>query len=110
LQAALQFLAGANHPARQNTRVLRGARRALATAAREADTRKGDRVSFERSDVFLPSPEELLPAPAEEIEGVVIGFSDSGTQSRVYALVEVVQRQEVVVPIEKLHVIGPARE
>lgn len=72
----------------------------------EGDTRKGDRVRFERSDMFLPSPEELLPG-AGELEGVVIGFSDSGAQQRVFAVVEVVQRQEVVVPVEKLRLIGP---
>jgi len=66
-------------------------------------------VSFERSDMFLPSPEELLPASGE-LEGVVIGFSDSGNQSRVFAVVEVVQKQEVVVPIDRLRLIGPSNE
>jgi len=75
----------------------------------EADTRKGDRVSFERSDMFLPGPEELLPGTGE-LEGVVIGFSDSGAQSRVFAVVEVVQKQEVVVPVDKLRLLGPSSE
>jgi len=65
-------------------------------------------VRFEPSDVFLPNPEELLLA--RELEGVVVGFSDSGAQSRVFAVVEVVQKQEVVVPVDKLHVIGPHGE
>ena len=59
--------------------------------------------------MFLPSPEELLPGTGE-LEGVVIGFSDSGTQSRVFAVVEVVQKQEVVVPVDKLRLIGSSSE
>jgi hypothetical protein len=69
--------------------------------------RKGDRVSFESSDVFLPGPEELrVTAGADGVEGTVIGFSDSGTQPGVFALVEVIQRLEVVVPVVKLTLIG----
>jgi hypothetical protein len=77
----------------------------------EAGTRKGDRVSFGRSDVFLPSPEEVLLGLAdEELEGVVVGFSDSGGQPRVFAVVEVVRRQEVVVPVNRLRVMGSGPE
>jgi hypothetical protein len=61
--------------------------------------------------VFLPSPEELLPVFAdEELDGVVVGFSDSGGQSRVFAVVEVVRRQEVVVPVNRLRVMGSGPE
>jgi hypothetical protein len=67
-------------------------------------------VRFERCDAFLPGPDELLPAPTDQIEGVVVGFSDSGTRARAFAVVEVVRKQEVVVPIDKLRVIGPAGE
>jgi hypothetical protein len=58
------------------------------------------------ADVFLPSAEEVLAlSPANELEGVVIDFSDSGTESRVFAVVDVIRRQNVVVPVEKLQVI-----
>ena len=58
--------------------------------------------------MFLPTPEELLAqaGTADEVEGTVIGFSDSGLESRVYAVVEVIKRREVVVPIHKLRVVG----
>jgi hypothetical protein len=59
--------------------------------------------------MFLPGPEALWPG-SEEVEGVVIGFSDSGAQSRVFAVIEVVQKQEVVVPVDKLRLIGPRSE
>jgi hypothetical protein len=77
----------------------------------EARTRNGDRVTFERSDIFLPSPEELpLDFAADELDGVVVGFSDSGGQPRVFAVVEVVRRAEVVVPVDKLRVMGSGPE
>ena len=57
----------------------------------------------------MPSPEELF-RPAGDLEGVVVGFSDSGTEARVFAVVEVVQTQEVVVPVEKLHPVSPPGE
>jgi hypothetical protein len=66
-------------------------------------------VRFEAADVFLPNPEELL-RPAGDLEGVVVGFSDSGAEARVFAVVEVVQKQEVVVPVDKLQPIGPRGE
>lgn len=66
-------------------------------------------MRFEPADAFLPSPEELLAARGE-LEGVVVGFSDSGAESRVFAVVEVVQKQDIVVPVDKLHLIGPRSE
>jgi len=41
-------------------------------------------------------------ADTSELEGTIVGFSDSGGASRVFALVEVVQRRTVVVPVENL--------
>jgi hypothetical protein len=76
---------------------------------RRRNTQRGDRVRFEPTDIFLPDPDELLQ-PAGELEGVVVGFSDSGAAARVFAVVEVVQKQEVVVPVDKLHPIGPRGE
>jgi len=64
------------------------------------------------SDVFLPSPEEVLPRMVltDEVEGTVVGFSDSGVEPRAFAVVEVVRRQEVIVPVDKLHVIAASNE
>jgi hypothetical protein len=38
------------------------------------------------------------------VEGTVVDFSDSGITSRVFAVVEVVQKHAVVVPVAKLRV------
>ena len=64
------------------------------------------------SDVFLPHAEEVLPAMVitDEVEGTVVGFSDSGGLSRAFAVIEVVRRQEVIVPVEKLRVVGANNE
>ncbi len=70
-------------------------------------TREGDRVRFRLADVFLPSAEEVLAlSPATELEGVVVDFSDSGAESRVFAVVDVIRRQKVVVPVAKLQVVA----
>jgi hypothetical protein len=36
------------------------------------------------------------------VEGIVVDFSDSGDVPRVYAVVEVVERRTVVVPVGRL--------
>jgi len=41
-------------------------------------------------------------ASDDQLEGIVISFSDSGSQPRVFAVVEVVRRQTVIVPVERL--------
>lgn len=66
----------------------------------------GDEVRFSVCDVFLPSPETVLaPLPGEAVlEGTVVDFSDSGSKPRVFAVVEVVRTQTVVVPVEKLEI------
>ena len=67
-------------------------------------TEKGDRVSFRASDVFLPDT-GTLPADwgvSGEVEGTIVDFSDSGTDSRVFAVVEVLERRTVVVPVVAL--------
>ena len=70
-------------------------------------TREGDRVRFRCADIFLPSTEEVLAlSSTTELEGVVINFSDSGTEPRVFAVVDVIRRQNVVVPVEKLRVVN----
>lgn len=69
----------------------------------------GDKVRFFVSDVFLPNQESILaPLPGEtELEGTVVDFSDSGDRPRVFAVVDVVRKQTVVVPVEKLEIIMP---
>jgi len=54
--------------------------------------------------VFLPSPEELLPGPFfdTEAEGAIVGFSDSGFKLHAFAIVELDNKQTMVVPVEKL--------
>jgi hypothetical protein len=67
-------------------------------------------VRFRVSDVFLPNPEEVCAglSVSTEAEGTIINFSDSGAKPRAYAVVEVVRRQNVVIPIEKLEIITSA--
>jgi hypothetical protein len=79
---------------------------------RNAGTRRGDRVSFAMSDVFLPGPEEVLPAMVitDKVEGTVIGFSDSGIVSRAFAVIEIVRKQEVIVPVDKLRIVDANNE
>jgi hypothetical protein len=66
-------------------------------------------VRFSVSDVFLPNPEGVfVAAPGEdEVEGTVLKFSDSGAKARVFAVVEVIHRQTIIVPVEKLQMIKP---
>ena len=68
---------------------------------------QGDRVRFRLSDAFLPSAEELVvfSMPDERVEGTVIDFSDSGSNPDYFAVVDVVRRRKVVVPVEKLEVV-----
>jgi hypothetical protein len=64
-------------------------------------------VRFRVSDAFLPSAEELhgLASPDESLEGTVVDFSDSGSRLRYFAVVDVITRHAVVVPVEKLEVV-----
>ena len=61
-------------------------------------------MRFRISDAFLPGPEELLEPPSADsiAEGTVVDFSDSGSRSRYFAVVEVLTRRRVVVPVDKL--------
>jgi len=70
-------------------------------------TRIGDQVRFRASSVFLWPEQSSLTAPPDdaEIEGKVIGFSDSGTDSRVFAVIEVVKVQTLIVRVCELEVI-----
>ena len=73
----------------------------------EHNAEKGDKVSFCVSDVFLPTAEELLKPlfPDTKVEGTIIDFSDSGSEPRVFAVIEVVKKHLVVVPVSELEVI-----
>ena len=68
------------------------------------ETEIGDRVSFALENVFLPDPEESLASLVldAKVEGTIIGFSDSGNAPRAFAVVDVVRRRIVVVPVDKL--------
>jgi hypothetical protein len=67
-------------------------------------TQRGDKVRFQAADVFLPNADDIRAVfqAEEEMEGTVIDFSDSGIRQNAFAVVEVVQKQTVIVPIEKL--------
>jgi len=73
----------------------------------EVWTQEGDKVRFRVSDVFLPSPEDILSGPNLELylEGVILSFSDSGDASRVYAVVDVIRHQTMVVPVNRMAVV-----
>jgi hypothetical protein len=83
-----------------------------ATVIREISTEKGDHVSFHIGDVFLPNARELLATWAEttELDGIVVDFSDSGSASRVFAVVEVVLKRTVIVPVERLRRRAPGAQ
>lgn len=53
------------------------------------------------SDVFLAGTNGLQ-VDSTEVDGTIVDFSDSGEATRVFAVVEVIQRQTVVVPAAKL--------
>ena len=71
-------------------------------------TREGDRVHFRMSDVFLPQPEDMFKVPSaeEELEGTIVGFSDSGSKARAFAVIDVIRTQNVIVPTAKLQIEG----
>jgi hypothetical protein len=71
-------------------------------------TQIGDKVRFRAGSVFFwpeESPLNSLPASAE-LGGKVIAFSDSGSEPRVFAVVEVFTKHTVIVPVTGLDVIA----
>ena len=70
----------------------------------ESPARRGERVRFRISDIFLATPDEVIPelSNAEELEGTVLDFSDSGLEVDVFALVEISGKRTLVVPVKKL--------
>ncbi len=69
-------------------------------------------MRFRISDVFLPSSEEAFSALAPDalLEGVVVSFSDAGSELRVFAVVDVVRRQLLVVPVNRITVVAEGCE
>jgi hypothetical protein len=65
---------------------------------------EGAKVRFRVSDVFLPPGEELqeFSDEADEIEGVIVSFSDSGALHRAFAVIEVALKRTLIVPVEKV--------
>ncbi len=61
-------------------------------------------MRFPLSSVFLPEEERTVQALSldSEVEGSIVDFSDSGANPRVFALVEVVRKVIVVVPVSDL--------
>lgn len=75
----------------------------------QASAQIGDRVSFHVADVYLPEPSEVLAnlTPEVETNGVIVEFSDSGTNLRAYAVVRITAQQSVLLPVAALHVLEP---
>ena len=75
---------------------------------RSISTGRGDRVSFRIADAFLPDPEALreIFSDTAELDGVIVDFSDYGEDSRAFALVEVVEKRVVVLPVTKLRLLS----
>jgi hypothetical protein len=44
------------------------------------------------------------------LQGTVVGFSDSGSVPRAFAVVEVIKRLTVVVPVDQLELAEPGSE
>src|SRR6202035_6069173 len=67
----------------------------------------GDRVAFRIADVFLPERAEVLANLTDEIEanGVIMEFSDSGSNLRAYAVVRITPQQAVLLPVGALRVL-----
>jgi hypothetical protein len=67
-------------------------------------TQIGDRVVFPLSSVFLPDSQEALELLSlkSKVNGVIVDFSDSGNVPRAFAIVDIIHRRTVVVPVDKL--------
>jgi len=75
--------------------------------------RKGSTVRFRRPDIFLPNPnDDSAPGAAggEEIQGTIVGFSDSGDTRCAFAIVEMANGQSVVVLVENLSLIDSGKD
>jgi hypothetical protein len=70
-------------------------------------TRQGDRVRLLLSNAYLPEAESILAALSldSEVEGLIVGFSDSGANPKAFAVVEVARKVTVVVPTGSLKLV-----
>jgi len=70
---------------------------------------RGDRISFQVRDVYLPGANEVLQTLTQETEvvGTLIDFSDSGPRPGVFAVVGLGGDNKVIVPVSKLRSVGP---
>ncbi len=61
-------------------------------------------MRFSLADVFLPYETGGTGALHDEteVEGVITSFSDSGSKMRAFAIVDVIRKQSLVVPVDKL--------
>lgn len=73
-------------------------------------TDTGDKVRFQGASIFLPGAAGCSAALNEEpeLEGTIVGFSDSGSRARFFAVIEVVKRHSLIVPVEKLELVEAA--
>ena len=64
----------------------------------------GDLVVFHIRNVFLPGVRELLQtlSPDDEIVGILVDLSDSGTVPDAFGVVELAHQQRVVVSLRQL--------
>lgn len=65
-------------------------------------------MRFRVADIFFPG-EPLNFAESQDIEGVIVQFSDSGQIPRAFASIEILISQTVVVQVDKLHEIPPSQ-
>jgi hypothetical protein len=65
-------------------------------------------VRFRAADIFFPEG-TLNFAEEQEIEGVIVQFSDSGQVPRAFASVEILVSHTVVVQVDKLQVLPPSQ-
>ena len=68
-------------------------------------------MRFSLHSVFLPNREDSADSSTgekedEELEGVIVSFSDSGASLKAFAVVEVVGRPSLVVPVEDLRPVA----
>jgi hypothetical protein len=73
----------------------------------ENTPQKGDQVRFKVAHIFLPDVQEVLASLTEtiEVEGTITDFSDSGKTLQAFAVVQLDEKQTVVVPVERLRVV-----
>ena len=67
-------------------------------------------MRFQGANIFLPGAAGWSAALSEEpeLEGTIVGFSDSGSKAGFFAVIEVVKRHSLIVPVEKLELVEAA--